>query len=147
MTAFLTSVLFFEAKKNRVTLERNLARGLIETETQHRDETTTSLPSSTTGSWAMESKGAISHTSSKGQKDQLEAYITVLLYGPALPHPNHFIVSRFLYFYFGDGFPFIMGNVEIFWACNCAPGAGLAKHHVLARRLPEMLKKAAGQKY
>ena len=80
------------------------------------------------------------------KKNCLEVYITVLLYEPALPHPNHFIVSRFLSFSFGDGFPFIMGNAEIFWACSCAPGAGLAKHHVLARRHPEVLKKAAGQK-
>lgn len=89
---------------------------------------------------------AVSHTSSKGQKNCLEVYITVLLYEPTLPHPNHFIASRFLSFSFGDGLPFIRGNAEIFWASSCAPGAGLAKHRVLARRHPEVLERAAGQK-
>lgn len=89
--------------------------------------------------------GCISHQL-KGTKNCLEVYITVLLYEPTLPHPNHFIASRFLSFSFGDGFPFIRGNAEIFWASSCAPGAGLAKHRVLARRHPEVLERAAGQK-
>lgn len=57
MTAFWKSVLLFEAKKNRVTLKGNLAKGLMETEKEQRVETTASLPSSATGSWAMEREG------------------------------------------------------------------------------------------
>lgn len=58
------------------------------------------------------------------------------------PPPTSVSPSPFLLI----GFPFIVGNGEIFWACSCTPGAGLAKYPVLARRLPEVLKKAAGQK-